>query len=698
MQISFRGQLLGCAALLLVAGAAPAEAQDRSAATPPADELDAELVVTARKRAENVQKIPDSVAVLTAKDIEEAGIRDVDDATNLIPNLSLVDSQDAGTVSISIRGIGQVRNGEAPVAIVVDGVQLNAADMIKQSLFDLERIEVLKGPQGALYGRNAIGGAINITTRAPSNEFHGGLTAEYANGDDRRIIGSLSGPIIEDRLLFRIAGDYRKSDGLFHNVTLDRKVDFQRDLNLRGRLMFTPTDRLTIDLRGSYGDLDGGASWYIALPDDSPNDTRTPITGDFLGRSSRDFDEQSLKIDYEFDGVTATSITARSMTDLDLIEDLDWMPASILGASQRRRLESLTQEFRLTSDSAQRLRWTVGGFYLDGAKKIDTVILASPDPSASGLPPEAYARMPVSRTTEEMETLAAYGQLNYDLSDDLELTLALRYDHDKRMLRDRLGTLADRDTSFDEWQPKLSLKYDINMDAMVYGTIARGFRSGGFNPPTGVFPAIYRPETADSIEIGSKNSFFGRALTLNLAGFYTRYKNQQVFILNVADQGIVNIAKTDIFGLEAEATLRPAEGLELFASLGLIDSKVKNFDGTALYRGNKVPLTYGWSYNLGAQYRHPLGDAVSLIGRIDYSGKGDNYWHIDNADKQDDVHLVNARLTLDMGRYTVAAFVENLFDVAYTEEFFAKNFSAGFTDIRYPGLPRRYGVTAGFKF
>lgn len=696
MGISLRGRLLSCAALLSLAGAAPAWSQ--SAGTPAIDGRDAELVVTARKRAENVQKIPDSVAVLSARDIEEAGIRDVSAATSLIPNLSLVDSQDAGTVSISIRGIGQVRNGEAPVAIVVDGVQLNAADMIKQSLFDLERIEVLKGPQGALYGRNAIGGAINITTKAPSNDFHGGLTGEYANGNDRRIIGSVSGPIVPDRLLFRVAGDYRKVDGLFHNVTLDRKVDFRRDLNLRGRLMFTPTDQLTIDLRGSYGNLDGGASWYIALPDNSPNDTRTPIAGDFLGYSGRDFDEQSLKIDYAFGGATFTSITARSKTDLDFIEDLEWLPASILGAKQRRQLESFTQEFRLTSDSAQRLRWTVGGFYLDGAKKIDTVILISPDPNASRLPPEAYAQAPVSRTTEKMETIAAYGQLNYDLTDALELTLALRYDHDRRRLENRLETLADRKTSFDEWQPKLSLKYDIDADTMVYGTIARGFRSGGFNPPTDVFPAVYRPETADSIEIGSKNSFFGRALTLNLAGFYTRYKNQQVFVLNVADQGVVNIAKTDILGLEAEAVLRPAEGLELFASLGLIDSKIKNFNGTALYRGNKVPLTYGWSYNLGAQYRHALSDTASLTGRIDYSGKGNNYWHIDNVDKQDDVHLVNARLTLDMGRYTVAAFVENLFDVAYTEEFFAKTFSAGLTDIRYPGTPRRYGVTASLKF
>lgn len=697
MFVLLRSHLLGCAALAVSTGAltaltAPAAAQDASPGTPD------ELVVTARKRAENVQNIPDSVAVLSARAIEEAGIRNVNDAAALIPNLSLVDSQDAGTVAISIRGIGQVRNGEAPVAVVVDGVQLNSTDMIKQSLFDLERIEVLKGPQGALYGRNAIGGAINITTRAPTDEFHGGVTADYANGNDRRVMGSLSGPIAGDKLLFRIAGDYRKFDGVFDNVTRNRKVDFQRDLNLRGRLIFKPTDRLTIDLRAAYGDLKGGASWYIALPDNSPNDTRAPIEGDILGRSSRLFNEQSLKIDYELGTVTASSITSRSRTDLDLVEDIDWLPQSILGATQRRRTQSVTQEFRLTSSSSQRLRWTGGVFYLDGRKKIDTVVLLSPDATASRLPLSDYIPLPSARTTEDMETKAAYGQINYDLRPDLELTLALRYDHDRRELHDRLGGLPARAASFEEWQPKLSLKYNITPSSMVYGTLARGFRSGGFNPPTGVFPEIYRPETADSIEIGSKNNFFDRALTLNLAGFFTRYKNQQVFILNVADQGIVNVARTNILGFEMEATARPAAGLELSASLGLIDSDIKDFDGTALYRGNKVPLTYGWSYILSAQYSRPLSDRLSLVGRIDYSGKGDNYWHVDNADKQNDVHLVNARLTLEMGSISTAIFAENLFNVKYTEEFFSKKFSAGFTDIRYPGAPRRYGISGSFKF
>ncbi|WP_311270786.1 TonB-dependent receptor [Sphingobium sp. WCS2017Hpa-17] len=682
---SLASALLGSACLFT--GVAQAQDADGNA-----------IVVTARQRSESLQQVPDSVTAFSAKTIEEAGIRSIDDVTALMPNISLVDAQDAGTVAISIRGIGQVRNGEAPVALVIDGVQMTSTDMIKQALYDLEQIEVLKGPQGALYGRNAIGGAINITTKRPTNDLEGRVGFDYANGDDRRLSGSLSGAIVPDLLLFRIAADYRKFDGVFHNVTLNRKVDFVEDLNLRGRLILTPTDRLTIDVRGAYGDLDGGASWYIPLPDGQPNNSSIPIQNDFLGKSPRKTKDASLKIDYEFAPFTLTSVSAYNDTSIDLIEDLDWMPQSILGARQLRGYESFSQEIRLSSPSSQKLRWTAGAYLLDAKKSIDTTVLISPDPTASELPPSAYIPLPVAGADEDILTKAVYAQINYSATDALELTAALRYDNDKRTQTNRLLPGPKREASFDEWQPKLSVKYSFSPDSMVYATAARGFRSGGFNPPTGVFPAIYRPEVADTLEIGTKNSLADRKLTLNAAAFYMRYKDQQVFVLNVADQGIVNVAKTDIYGFELEAQARPTRNLQLGASLGFIDTKIKDYDGTALFRGNKVPLTYRWSYTLFGQYRVPIADDRALIARIDYSGRSGNYWHIDNADRQDAVHLANARLTFDAKSWSIALYATNLFKERYTEEFFAKEFSAGATDIRYPGQPRRYGVAASFNF
>jgi iron complex outermembrane receptor protein len=685
--------LLGTACLF--AGTA-ALAQDAAADTIGADGND--IVVTARQRSESLQQVPDSITAFSAKTIQEAGIRSIDDVTALMPNISLVDSQDAGTVAINIRGIGQVRNGEAPVALVIDGVQMTSTDMIKQALVDLDQIEVLKGPQGALYGRNAIGGAINITTKRPTNELQGRVSLDYANGDDRRLSGSLSGALVPDLVLFRVAADYRKFDGVFHNVTLNRKVDFVEDLNLRGRLLITPTDRLTIDLRGAYGDLKAGASWYIPLPDGQPNNTTIPIQADVLGKSPRTVKDGSLKVDYEFDPFTFSSISAFNKTKIDLSEDLEWFPQSILGATQLRRYESFTQEFRLASPSDQKLRWTAGAYLLDAKRSVDTVVLISPDPTASGLPLSSYIQLPAARATEDILTKAVYGQLNYSVTDALELTGALRYDHDRREQTNRLVPGPKRKATFDEWQPKVSVKYSFSRDNMVYATAARGFRSGGFNPPNAVFPAIYNPEVADTLEVGTKNSLLDRKLTLNAAAFYMKYKDQQVFILNVADQGIVNVDKTDIYGFELEAQARPVRNLQIGASLGFIDTKIKDFDGTAQFRGNKVPLTYRWSYTAFGQYRVPVGDDQGIVARVDYSGRTGNYWHIDNADKQDAVHLVNARLTWDAGAYSIGVYATNLFKERYTEEFFAKEFSAGASDIRYPGQPRRYGVAATLNF
>lgn len=655
------------------------------------------IVVTARSRAEKVQDIPDSVSVIGSDVIRSAGIRSIDDATIYTPNLSLVDAQDAGTVALTIRGVGQVRNGEAPVAIVVDGVQLNSPDMIKQALYDVEQIEILKGPQGALYGRNAIGGAINITTKQPRDEIEGRASAEYANGDDRRLTGAVGGAIVPGKLRFRLAADYRKFDGLLSNATLSRKVDFAEDFNVRGRLIFMPTDRLTIDLRGTHAKLDGGASWYIPVPDHDANNTTLPIVADVLGSSSRKFDDAALKIDYEFDPFTFTSTTAWSNTRLHLDEDLDWTPAAVFGVHQDRLLSTTTQEFRLTSPSNQPLRWTAGAYFLDGRRKVNSIFLISPDFTASGLPLSSYFPLPIARTTEDMWSWAGYGQINYDILPGLELTAALRYDKDRRTQTDRLGVNPRQRKAFDAWQPKFSINYKLSPGSNLYATLAKGFRSGSFNAPTGAFPLIVKPEVTKGVEIGSKNSFLDGRLTANLAGFYTRFENQQIFILKVSSQGLVNVAKSDIWGLEMETAFKVSPAFSTGASLGLIDAKIKDYDGSALYRGNKLPLTYSWSYTLWAQANMDVG-GTRITGRADYSGKGGNYWHVDNLDKQDPVHIVNVRLSAILGPVEAAVYAQNLFNEKYTEEFFSKAFSGAGNDIRYPSSPRRYGVGLTYSF
>jgi iron complex outermembrane receptor protein len=332
-------------------------------------------------------------------------------------------------------------------------------------------------------------------------------------------------------------------------------------------------------------------------------------------------------------------------------------------------------------------------YYLDADHMVDTVLLLGPTP---------YTPLPVVRSTETSKAAAGFGQTNIDLSDRMELTLALRYDQDRRTLTDRLTAAPDRSHTFNAWQPKVSLSYRLAhgpaSDSMVYATAARGFRSGGFNAPNTMFQPIYNSELTTSYELGVKSSWLEDRLQANAAVFYTNYDNQQVFVLaSGAVQGIVNVAKTRLDGAELELRAKPTAHLELDAAISRIDSRIQNFNGTSTFVGNKVPLTYGWSSNLSAQYTFQAGPAViSLWGG--YERRTDNYWHIDNADKQAPVDLVKARIAVDVGSWRTTLWAQNLLNKAYTEEFFAKEYAGTFNDIRYPGNPRLYGVSLLYRF
>jgi len=235
-----------CACLL--AGVAtiatmPAWAQEASSETAAHSGEVEQIVVTARKREERVQDVPDSISVFTAAALEATRIDNVKDVALRVPNLSIVEAQQPGVALLTIRGVGQARNGEPPIAVVVDGVQLSNAYQITQDLFDIERIEVLKGPQGAVYGRNAIGGAINITTKQPTNDFEGFIQGSYGTGQDWRLSAAISGPIVPDKLLFRLAGSLRDFDGDIESVNAPRskEANWAQDKNIRGSLLFTPS-------------------------------------------------------------------------------------------------------------------------------------------------------------------------------------------------------------------------------------------------------------------------------------------------------------------------------------------------------------------------------------------------------------------------------------------------------------------------
>lgn len=690
--------LVGCALGVLCADAAVAEQFSIE-----------EIMVTARKREENIRDVPDTIQAFTAGQIQDANIGSVNDVTRLTTNFSIVEAQQPGVVLINIRGVAQVRNGEAPIAMVVDGVQANIANQITQSLFDIEQIEVLKGPQGSLYGRNAIGGAINIVTKQPTNEFDAFAEAGWAEGNELSLKAGVGGPIVEDKVLFRLTGSYLDRDGQIDNVTLDDEVDYDETWGLRGTLKFLASDNLTLTAIGSYQDTKAGASWYVPIAPGESNSKPKDVIGNRLGVGEREISDISLKAEWETSAANVTLIGAYSTLESFLDEELDWLPLDILTAIQAVDNDAYSTELRIASpDNGGRLTWLLGGYYLHVDRDLDTIIFLQPDnPFVPGLADFPFS---TASTSDSNDSYAVFGQASYEIQDNLELTVGLRYDLEEREQADLIldQTFSD---DFDSLQPKVSLSYAPSDDLTTYVTVAKGFRSGGFNA-NAVVTRVYDSEELWSYEVGAKSSFLDGRLAVNVAAFYTDISNRQVYGLDLSagpNQFIANpIPEAHVIGAEVELIARPMENLDLAAGFGFLDSEIDTYDqsvfaGTAAFgdfEGNELNQMPTWSFNFSGQYTHPLTDEFDLVARVDVSGSGgDYYWEIDNQDKRSSQVFTDLRLSVKSDNMRLTFFVENLFDEGYVIEFVPVEWSGAVPgDIGAPGRPRQFGVSLRYDF
>lgn len=538
----------------------------------------------------------------------------------------------------------------------------------------------------------------------------------YGTGEDWRVGVTASGPIVEDRLLARFAGTWRDFDGDIPSLNTPGRdeANAQRDRNFRASLLFLPTDAVTVDLRYSHLDTESGAAWYAPVPDGGSIDEPRPYIGEHPSHAERVLDDASVKVDVDIGSVTLTSITAWSRVDSRIDQELDVLPIQGILATQSLRTDNVSEELRLTSNGSGPLRWMAGLYYLDTHQKLDTQVYLGRDLfPAFGLPPDTPAPLPLSatRSTDDNAAYAAFGQISWRFDSGLELTGGLRYDVDERRQLDREtpGNPRFRET-FRSLQPKVSASWHFAGDAMVYATVAKGFRSGGFNPQDRI-TRVYDKEENWNYEIGAKRSAAGGRVSLSAAAFYTDITDRQVYTLDVINsaQTLSNpIPKSAVYGLEAELLARPLPDLDLAASIGLTDSEIKEYDPSVFaglpvagdFRGNKLPQIAEVSYAFSAQYTFRLGGDTRLIPRIELNGSaGDYYWEIDNRDRRGPVHLVNARLTLRRGAFSVTGFVENAFDEDYVIEFIPVEWSGAFAgDISAAAPGRRWGVQARLHF
>ncbi|MGC4110303.1 MAG: TonB-dependent receptor plug domain-containing protein [Nocardioides sp.] len=342
-------------------------AASESGASGDASAEQGDIIVTARMRGERLKDIPDTITAFSSEAIERAAITSVKDFVNLTPNITLLPSFRQGVFNLTARGNSTPQGGDSPIVVNFDGVQAPALDLIDQDLFDIERIEVLKGPQSALYGQGATAGAINIFTKAPDNGFTGFAKGAYGNGNSYRLAAEVGGPIVEDRVFFRLAGFHKHSDGLIPNITLGTKADFYAASGVRGRVLAEFGD-FTADARVGYTNSKGGFAYETVIPyvpgrriDTDVSDLK--IRSNLPSRERTKLFNASLKLDYRFGAGTLTSVTGYSRSVQEGWGDLDFGPQQILTQHVGFRVRAFNTELRYTSDTASRLKYVVGAFF-----------------------------------------------------------------------------------------------------------------------------------------------------------------------------------------------------------------------------------------------------------------------------------------------------------------------------------------------
>ena len=726
-----------------------------------------EIVVTARKRDELYVDVPVTATVFTSAEIAGAGIQKPADFIALTPNVTLVQTQNQGNSFVTARGISQNRNTEMSVAVLMDGVLMVNPAQFNQELFDIEQIEVLKGPQGALYGRNAIGGAIVIQTREPAAEREGSWLIGADSGPGIRVQGNLSGPVRagSDELKFRLSGSYKDTDGFINNPYLGEEADPFRDGSVRLRMLWDPSADFRADFRASYSQVDTQALYYnIRSPlkapfpgapislghgngdPDSVNDTSLPVRVNNAGVNERDLGNLALKLDWNLaNGVTLTSITSYDTLEELLTGDaFDFVPtAESIGVafgftdqnqSQFLDVDALSQEIRLTSPGENRLRWIAGAYMVATDRFISTGNMVDTGQGVVPVYRVPRGRFPFDFTTDSRNpqatfladeqdnfAWAVFGELAYDISDQTEMALSLRYDDDERENTTRTPTAylpnvkgfpqgftgERREKSWDEWQPKLTLRHKPQDNISWYGSLSRGFRSGGFNQ-TGVGPIAaannfkgvgdtFDAEVVDTIEAGFKGQF--DRFRTNVSVYKSEAEGTYFFIFLAANstQNLGSLKEVEYQGFEVDVAANLNEYFDLNFGFGLTDSEITASD-TPTDVGNRAPNVSDYTLNLGLSGSRPLegySSGLELFGRVDYQIIGETaFFDRQQADTndRDPVHLTDVRFGLQVpGNWTLTAWAKNLFDEEYNTEYS----TGGFV---FKGMPRQFGVEFTQRF
>lgn len=729
----------------LLAAASSAAAQDRTepgrttqdqtepatvAVPPPSGNADAiqlgDVVVTAQRRLQNLQKVPITMNVFSDEAVERGRITDVSEVANKTVGLSF-DAFPASQPRPAIRGIGSSDRGAAgdpSTAVFVDEVYMGRPAAVAFDAFDVERIEVLKGPQGTLWGKNVVGGALHVVSNRPSlSGFDASVAATVGDYGRREVAGFVNLPIGQT-LAARISVSSRAHDGYVRNLYLGNRVEDERTESLRAQLLFEPNERLTVlfaadgtrnrptlQARHTIGVDPASATAPLWAPtiDRDPSVTRMEINGD----DDRDTYGLRLNVDYDFGGAVLSSVSSYRWLDYDSFGDGDGGNPTInrinIRGGQFEDTTFWSQELRLSAPSGSRLSW-VGGlyFYHADTDRTDLLVLDSPPaPSGSFLARDQYDQ------TNVTDSVAVFADATYPVTERLNVFGGLRYSRDKKdySVSTAASTALIRATSrydvaasasWNETTWRIGADYDLAERVMLYGLVSTGFKSGGFQdtpetPTSAVIP--FAPENATNYEVGLKTQLFDRALTLNPSVFWIDYQDLQVRRTVGFDTFTSNAGSARIRGTELSAVWTPQGGFSLAASYAYTDARFVDLvtDGLDL-SGNRLNRNPRHKLSLSPSYEYVLASGASVFGAVDVNYESFIYDDIDN----NDLNVRPARTLVDVrlgyrsadGRWEATLWGKNVTDeITITHQYIL----AGGQFANY-GPPATYGATLRWHY
>jgi len=732
--------LLSHAVMAAVMVAPPAFAQ-----TAAADEGDGgEIIVTATKRAENLQSVPISVSAIGGDTLARSKMTQADDIVSKVANLQLSSTVGDNTPIFALRGISMSDyslNQASPVATYYDEVYKGNFALLGVAMYDVERIEVLRGPQGTLYGKNTTGGAVNIISRAPVlGEWNGYANVGYGNYNRVDANGAVNAPL-GDKAALRLAGTFSRANGWFKNVEPGKPdVASVREYALRGSLKLEPSDTVSFILRASTSLQNPYNYGIYSQPEDvwRPGLKKDELASNVTARRRARTYSLALTGNIELnDALTLTSITSWDKGNLFFHEDSDGIAAEYLEVSYYARTKQFAQDLRLTSNMGGPFDFILGAYFnreklfnesvfhigndidLTGDGMVDDSDcvegLSNADPS------DDLVACKIRNSFDQLKkSYALYSDLKYALTDVLTLRGGLRYTHDtgkqSHFVSDALGVNDGFVANFipsstltyktDNLSGKIGLDYKLPGGNLLYASYSRGYRAPSFNAQAFFDPSelsVAKAEKVNAYEIGAKTQFAGRAVTLNLAAFYYDYRNQQFINLDpdTAAQTLLNIPKSRIYGGEAELSARLTGMLAVRAGIGLLSSKIEKGEVSGVdVAGNKLSNAPGFTFNGGIDLTAFDSEAGKLSFHPEVNYVSSQYFEVINVPelRQKGYAMLGGHVDYESadGRWSVSLWGKNLTDKFYFTSRIDLMSGFGYY-YNHRGNPRTYGITVGAK-